>query len=170
MIRLYIAAAAAAAVLAGLAWGGRALHQAGAHGVRSEWAASDLVLAEKARLLAVERATAIERIDHAAVSQTRVVRAAAVSAAVAGGGLRLRTEAVAARCDSGPAGDSETTPSPGALLADMQRRLEEAGRLYSATADERGIAGTACETAYDSVKGQPASNADTKKLTLKIEK
>ena len=170
MIRVYIAAAAAAAVLAGLAWGGRALHQAGAQGVRVEWAASSARLTEDARLLAAERETKIEEVDHVAIAETRVFRAAAVSAAIAGGGLRLRTEAVAARCDSGPAGDSETTPSPGALLADMQRRLEEAGRLYSATADERGIAGTACETAYDSVKGQPASNADTKKLTLKIEK
>ena len=155
MIRLYIAGAVAAAVLAGTAWWGHGRYQEGAQSVRAEWAISDARLADEARVLAVQRATTIERIDHVAVAEIRAVRSAAVYAAVAGGGLRFRAEAVAARCDPGPAGSSETTPSSGALLADVLGRLEAAGRDLAATADERGVAGAACEAAFDAVKGAP---------------
>jgi hypothetical protein len=37
------------------------------------------------------------------------------------------------------------------VLADVLGRLEEAGRRLAATADERGIAGAACERSYDSL-------------------
>ena len=150
-MRLYVAAATAAALLAGLAWWGHTRYQAGAEAVRAEWAASDARQAEKARLLARERAGAIERIDHAAVNETRAVRAAADRAGVAGDGLRIRVQPVAARCDAGPASNGETAPSPGDLLTDVLGRLEEAGRELAAIADERGTAGAACERAFDAV-------------------
>ena len=152
MIRLYVAAAVALSALAGLAWGGHALYQAGADSVRVEWSESESKRAADAALLAFDRARLLETVDHVAIDKTRSVRRAAVSAAVAGDGLRIRAQTVGATCDPGPAGSSETTPGPGAVLADVLGRLEAAGRELAATADERGIAGAACEAAFDSMR------------------
>lgn len=150
----YLYLAAAAAVLAGLAWGGRALHQAGAAGVRLEWAASDARVLEEQRLQARERAATFARIDHDTTIKARTARADAVGAAAAGVGLRFRAQAVAAACDSGPASPGDPAPGPGALLADLQQRLEEAGRELAAIADDRGIAGQACQDAYGAVSAR----------------
>jgi hypothetical protein len=39
------------------------------------------------------------------------------------------------------------------VRADVLGRVGEAAQLYAGVADERGIAGLACEKAYDAVKG-----------------
>jgi hypothetical protein len=39
------------------------------------------------------------------------------------------------------------------MRADLLGRLGAAARLYAAEADERGVAGRACELAYDRVRG-----------------
>ena len=47
---------------------------------------------------------------------------------------------------------SETAESAGRMRADVFRRVGEAARLYARVADERGIAGRACEVAYESLR------------------
>lgn len=44
---------------------------------------------------------------------------------------------------------SETAESASRMRADVFRRVGEAAQLYARVADERGIAGRACELAYD---------------------
>ncbi|MNR36901.1 hypothetical protein D3C85_1548770 [compost metagenome] len=40
------------------------------------------------------------------------------------------------------------------VRADVLGRIGEAARLYAAEADERGVAGRACEAAYERVRGE----------------
>nr|WP_288454556.1 DUF2514 family protein [uncultured Pseudomonas sp.] len=47
---------------------------------------------------------------------------------------------------------SESAESAARVQADMFRRVGEAARLYAQVADERGIAGLACEAAYRSLE------------------
>lgn len=42
------------------------------------------------------------------------------------------------------------------MRADVLRRLREVARLYAAEADRRGVAGQACETAYEAIRGWAA--------------
>ena len=157
MIRAYIYAAVLVSIVGALAWAGVSLYDAGADSVRVEWAAADAAAAQAGRLLARERAAAMARIDAAATAQARRVAADRAGAAAAGDGLRQRAAAVAARCDTGAASAGTAAGNPGAVLADVLGRLESAGRELAAVADERGVAGSACERAFDalSVRGNP---------------
>jgi len=74
----------------------------------------------------------------------------------AAAGLRERTVATAARCHSAPTDPTPAEPgppasAPGDLLADVQRRLDEAAGELAAYADSARIAGTACERSYDAL-------------------
>ncbi|OOE15109.1 hypothetical protein BSR09_00450 [Stutzerimonas degradans] len=48
---------------------------------------------------------------------------------------------------------SQAAESGARVRADVFGRVGEAARLYAGVADERGVAGSACEKAYDAVKG-----------------
>jgi hypothetical protein len=121
----------------------------------AEQATADNLAEERRRQAAMQK-----EIDHAttALDAARRDADAAGRAAV---GLRAAASAAAARCRAAPAhaaaaASGPATASPGDLLADVLGVVEQAGRDMAQEADRRGIAGTACERAFDSLmKGQP---------------
>lgn len=87
-----------------------------------------------------------------ALKDAAAARADAASAASVADRLRQRATDLARRCTSAAAQPgSPPASSPGDVLADMQRRLEAAGRELARYGDESRIAGRACESAYDAV-------------------
>ena len=131
--------------------------------------AAEIAVSEAAARREVDAARAEERrtaqvtqeaMTHAQIQLEDLFRArnTAGAAAAAGVGLRQRAAAaVAARCDPVP-GAAATAPAGAAsaaapdLLADMLGRLDEAARLIAATADERAIRGSACESIADQMR------------------
>lgn len=127
---------------------------------RQRIADAAIAASEAARREEHRRTAAQTEIVHEAETHRRGAAVAAAGARVAGDGLRVRAAAVAARCDpaaadSGAASASPATDSPGLVLADVLGRLGEAGQHLAALADERGIAGSACERAYSSLTKDP---------------
>jgi hypothetical protein len=119
----------------------------------AEQATADALAEERRRQAAMQK-----EIDHATTALDRA-RADADSAGRAAAGLRAAASAAAARCRAAPAHPAAAASSPaaeGRLLAEVLGELDdEAGRL-AAEVDRRGIAGTACEHAYDELtKGSP---------------
>ena len=98
------------------------------------------------------RQAAMEKADAEAKQQLAAARDDAERAGSALERLKLRLAAAEQR--SRDAGNSITAQLGQAaedaarMRADVLGRLGEAVRLYAAIADERGIAGTACEKAY----------------------
>lgn len=83
----------------------------------------------------------------------------AAAASDAGVSLRRRIAALTAGCrtpasDSAPAGSSPPADASADLLADVQRRLDEAADGIARHADEAHIAGRGCERAYDALTGR----------------
>jgi hypothetical protein len=109
---------------------------------------------ERYRAEEIKQASAtLEGVRHAHSSLSRA-DAAGVRAAAAGSGLRARADALAARC--GGAAEAQAAapggPSPqeaGFLLADVSRRLEEAGRRLADFAERSLIAAETCERIGD---------------------
>lgn len=101
------------------------------------------------------RQAAVEKADAEAQQQLAAARGDAERASSALERLKLRLAAAEQR--SRDAGNSITAQLGKAaedaarVRADMLGRLGEAVQLYAAIADERGVAGTACEKAYDGV-------------------
>lgn len=99
------------------------------------------------------RAAAIQEIADETLAELEQARADVAAAADAGERLRQRAAALAARC-GGPAGGAApaeggpAAPAAGTLLADVQRRLDQAAGELAAHADAAGAAGRACERAY----------------------
>lgn len=116
----------------------------------------------KATLAALQetkrRMAAIDEVQKDAEQQLETARADAASAGGALERLKLRLEAAERR--SRDAGNTITAQLSQAAEADSRVRTELLGRLgalaqlYAGVADERGVAGTACERAYDGVKGE----------------
>ncbi|UVO19608.1 DUF2514 domain-containing protein [Stutzerimonas stutzeri] len=103
------------------------------------------------------RQAATEAADAEAQEQLAVARGDAVRA---GSALeRLQQRLAAAEQRSRDAGNAITAQliqaaeSAARVRADVFGRVGEAARLYAGVADERGVAGSACEKAYDAVKG-----------------
>jgi predicted nucleic acid-binding Zn-ribbon protein len=103
------------------------------------------------------RQAATEKADAEAQEQ---LAAARTDAERAGSALeRLQQRLAAAEQRSRDAGNaitaqlSQAAESAARVRADLLGRVGEAAQLYAGVADERGIAGAACERAYDSVKG-----------------
>lgn len=103
------------------------------------------------------RQAATEKADAEAQEQ---LAAARIDAHRAGGALeRLQQRLAAAEQRSRDAGNaitaqlSQAAESAARVRADVLGRVGEAAQLYAGVADERGIAGSACEKAYDAVKG-----------------
>ena len=123
---------------------------------RTAQLATAVAASESNRSIEQQRAQAVQEVTRNAELAQDAVRVAAVRAVAAGDGLRQRTAVVIAACDRpavNPSAAPPSTPasSPGDLLADMQRRLEDAAGQLAAVADERGAAGAACVSAYDSL-------------------
>ncbi|WP_454911113.1 DUF2514 family protein [Stutzerimonas chloritidismutans] len=111
-----------------------------------------LVIQENQRRQAVT-----EEADAMAQEQ---LAAARTDAERAGSALeRLQQRLAAAEQRSRDAGNaitaqlSASAEDAARVRADVFGRVGEAAQLYAGVADERGIAGSACEKAYDAVKG-----------------
>lgn len=108
-----------------------------------------------------------EEVQKAADEATRsLARARADAAAAADAGRRLREQiaAVTATCrfaasDSSAAEGGAPAVSTADLLADVQRRLDEASDGIARFADAAHIAGATCERSYDRVRSAPDSAA-----------
>lgn len=103
------------------------------------------------------RQAATEKAD--AEAQEQLV-AARTDAGRAGSALeRLKLRLAAAEQRSRDAGNaitaqlSQAAEDAARVRADVFGRVGEAAQLYAGVADERGIAGSACEKAYDAVRG-----------------
>ena len=98
-----------------------------------------------------------EKADAEAQEQ---LAAARTDAERAGSALeRLQQRLAAAEQRSRDAGNaitaqlSQAAEGAARVRADVLGRVGEAAQLYAGVADERGIAGSACEKAYDAVRG-----------------
>lgn len=104
------------------------------------------------------RQAATEKADEEANQQLAAARDDAERAGSALERLKLRLAAAEQR--SRDAGNSITAQLGQAaedaarMRADVLGRLGEAVRLYADIADQRGIAGSACEKAYDGLRGE----------------
>lgn len=103
------------------------------------------------------RQAATEKADAEAQEQLEAARS---DANRAGSALeRLQQRLASAEQRSRDAGNaitaqlSQAAEDAARVRADVFGRIGEAAQLYAGVADERGIAGTACEKAYDAVKG-----------------
>lgn len=103
------------------------------------------------------RQAATEKADAEAQEQLAVARSDADRAGTALERLQQRLAAAEQRSrDAGnaiTAQFSQAAESAARVRADVFGRVGEAARLYAGVADERGVAGSACEKAYDAVKG-----------------
>jgi hypothetical protein len=100
--------------------------------------------------------TAMEGLRHDTRKQLQAVEIDSATAAAAGDRLRVRLSQLAA-CHGGatqaaPAADrGASAPSAAGMLADVQRRLDQAATTVARFADASRIAGQACERAYDTL-------------------
>lgn len=133
---------------------------------------STLAELERSAALAVESARAeeqrrTEEVQKAADEATRsLARARADAAAAADAGRRLREQiaAITATCrfaasDPSAAEGGASAGATADLLADVQRRLDEASDGIARFADAAHIAGATCERSYDGVRSAPDSAA-----------
>lgn len=103
------------------------------------------------------RHAATEKADAEAQEQLAAARTDAERAGSALERLKLRLAAAEQRSrDAGNAITaqlSQAVEGAARVRADLLGRVGEAAQLYARVADERGIAGLACEKSYDAVKG-----------------
>lgn len=103
------------------------------------------------------RQAATEKADAEAQEQLAAARTDAERAGSALERLQLRLAASEQRSrDAGNAITSQLSQAAedaARVRADVLGRVGEAAQLYAGVADERGIAGSTCEKAYDAVKG-----------------
>lgn len=102
-------------------------------------------------------AASMEEISNDARAQIELAQADADAAALAGQRLRDRVAELTAACRrpaSNPATASTgpATDATAGLLADMQRRLDEAADRIARHADDARAAGVACERAYGALR------------------
>lgn len=100
-----------------------------------------------------------EEIIHDANQREARARADLAGAADAGRRLREQIASLTARCraasaDPAPAGAGPAADATERVLADVQRRLDEAQDRVAGFADQAHGAGRACERAYDSLNGR----------------
>lgn len=103
------------------------------------------------------RQAATEKADAEAQEQLAAARTDAERAGSALERLKLRLAASEQRSrDAGNAITaqlSQAAEGAARVRADVLGRVGEAAQFYAGVADERGIAGSACEKAYDAVRG-----------------
>ncbi len=163
----------AAVALAGLQTYRIALEQA-AHASTLHRHTEQLRAQERAAREAVADARAEERRRYLTLQEiaenakTEIDRARADAAGAADAAVRLRQRIAtiaAARCpaagDTAASSGSEAAGTATDLLADMQRRLDEAAGEIAEHADAAGIAGSACARAYDALTLPDQGDADS---------
>ena len=99
------------------------------------------------------RADALQGVIDEAEKNVARSRADAVAASDAGDRLRQRIAELTSTCRSGssntgPAGAGQTTQPTADLLADVQRRLDDATDTIARFADQAHAAGTACQRSH----------------------
>lgn len=103
------------------------------------------------------RQAATEKADAEAQEQLEAARSDAERAGTALERLQQRLAASEQRSrDAGNAITaqlSQAAEDAARVRADVLGRVGEAAQLYARVADERGVAGSACEKAYDAVRG-----------------
>lgn len=107
----------------------------------------------QARLTEARWRTTIEGVQIDAREQLAQVADDAATAAATADGLRRELDRIRRRAASCPAAADGGAPGRDntELLADLLAEVESAGRSMAAEADRRGVAGVACERAYDGV-------------------
>jgi hypothetical protein len=108
---------------------------------------------QAARLEEQRRLEALQGVIHDTEAKLARARADAVAAADAGGRLRERIASLAASCrsaagDPATAGPGQATDATAAMLADVQRRLDQATDELARFADDAHAAGLACQRSY----------------------
>lgn len=111
---------------------------------------------EQARAEEQRRAKALEGVIHETESKLAQARADADRAVDAGQRLRQRLAELAGSCrgttgDPTAAGAGQATGAADDLLADVQRRLDEAADQLARFADASHTAGLACQQSYDAL-------------------
>lgn len=167
----YLWPAVAGAFAASLLWGGvehwRANRNADAvieaknacTVARANATAAALQQSETNAAITVARINEQKRIADEAERQLAQARADAAIADAAAGRLSRRVAALVAAAREAashpPAvGASAPAEDPIGMLAELQRRADEAAGVFARVADERGAAGSACEREYDSLTQQ----------------
>ena len=109
----------------------------------------------QARLTEARWRTTIEGVQIDAREQLAQVADDAATAAATADGLRRELDRIRRRAASCAAAAGGSAPGRDSteLLADLLAEVESAGRAMAAEADRRGVAGAACERAYDGVAG-----------------
>ena len=109
----------------------------------------------QARLTEARWRTTIEGVQIDAREQLAQVADDAATAAATADGLRRELDRIRRRAASCPAAADGGAPGRDSteLLAELLAEVESAGRAMAAEADRRGVAGAACERAYDGVSG-----------------
>lgn len=111
---------------------------------------------ERYRLQEAQWADSHRKAIHDAELKAAEARADAVLADAARGRLQQRVADLAAaarRTAANPSAPRASAPAEDAIgmLADLQRRADEAAGIMAHVADERGAAGELCERAYDAL-------------------
>lgn len=123
------------------------------HAVQADAARKD----EAAQRIEGERRAARQKEnDDAATKKLADANAARVRSDAAAASLSQRFAAALAaarqaRNDPPPVAGSPPAANPDDVLADVQRRIDQAAGLFADLADKRGIAGAACERDYDAL-------------------
>ncbi|QEY62561.1 DUF2514 family protein [Metapseudomonas lalkuanensis] len=137
--------------------------QADAAGARGELADYRLEVSERdrradaqARTEEQRRQKAVDEVGNEAEGKLEVARADAARSGDALQRLQRRFDEAERRSrtcgNSVTAQLSQAAEGEARMRADLLGRVGEAARLYAAEADERGVAGRACERAYESIR------------------
>ena len=123
---------------------------------------------EDARAEEQRRTAAVQEIANEAQKELDVARSDADAARSAGERLRDRIAQLTAACRaaaSNPDAANAGAPAevPADLLADVQRRLDEAADGIAGFADKSAAAGKACERSYDALTTRPAGGLGLKR-------
>ena len=128
---------------------------------RQHAAEAALKAVEDQRIEERRRSTVAAEVDRAGKEKLDRLRSAFNGAAAVAVSLRADAAAAASRCrwtgeEPGATDDREAAANPAMVLADVLGRMEERGRELALLADERGIAGEACQQFADAMnKGGP---------------
>ena len=124
--------------------------------------------AEDARAEEQRRTAAVQGIADDAQKKLDAARTDAVAARDAGERLRARLAQLTAACRATSSNPNAANAGPAAeptadLLADVQRRLDEATDGIAGFADSAHTSGKACERSYDALTTHPAGGLGLKR-------
>ncbi len=136
-----------------------AAERAGRERDRADAAVALAEATEQARQTEAQWRARHQEVQAHAQTKARSAAADAARARDVIDGLQRRAEIIAAQCanpvrdsaapDPSFAGRGATAQDPGTMLANLLRGVTQAAAELAAVADARGVAGTACERAYE---------------------